>query len=96
MGGSIMIVKKNITKYSIEYTLIQGNKVFKFQEYTDDFWADRKIYPNDKKPMFLKGHTHFSEMGQNIGFATMWFPITKKNITNIKDAKRFVRNREYL
>jgi hypothetical protein len=27
MGGSIMIVKKNIRKYSIEYTLIQGDKV---------------------------------------------------------------------
>ena len=38
-----MIVKKNIRKYSIEYTLIQGEKVFKFQEYTDDFWADKKI-----------------------------------------------------
>ena len=91
-----MIVKKNITKYSVEYTLIQGDKVFQFIEYTDDLWADRKMYPNDTKPMFPKGHTQFSEMGQNIGFASMWFPITKKNIRNIKDAKKFVRNREYL
>jgi hypothetical protein len=33
MGGSIMIVKKNTTKYSVEYTLIQGDKVFQFREY---------------------------------------------------------------
>jgi hypothetical protein len=46
MGGSIMIVKKNTTKYSVEYTLIQGDKVFQFREYTEDFWADRKMYPN--------------------------------------------------
>jgi len=92
-----MIVKKNITKYFIEYTLIQGDKIFKFKEYTDDFWADRKLYPNDKKPMFPKGHIQFSKKGEDIGFASMWFPvITKKNITNIKDAKKFVKNREYM
>ena len=45
-----MIIKKNINKYFIEYTLIQGDKIFKFKEYTDDFWADRKLYPNKKKP----------------------------------------------
>ena len=91
-----MIVKKNITKYSVEYTLIQGDKVFQFIEYTDDLWADRKMYPNDTKPMFPKGYTDFSQRGEHIGLGYMWFPATNKNITNIKDAKRFVRNREYL
>jgi hypothetical protein len=91
-----MIVKKNITKYSVEYTLIQGDKVFQFIEYTDDLWADKKMYPNDNKPMFPKGYTDFSQRGEHIGLGYMWFPATNKNITNIKDAKRFVRNREYL
>lgn len=72
-----MIVKKNITKYSIEYTLIQGDKVFQFAEYTD-------------------GKTDFSKRGEYIGLGYIWSPATNKNITNIKDAKKFVRNREYL
>lgn len=72
-----MIVKKNITKYSIEYNLVQGDKVFKFIEYTD-------------------GNTDFSKRGEHIGLGYIWSPATNKNITNIKDAKKFVRNREYL
>ena len=91
-----MIVKKNINKYSIEHTLIQGDKIFKFLEYTDNVWADKRMYPNQKKPMYLKGDVRFSKKAKDYGFASTWFPATDKKITNINEAKKFVRNREYL
>ena len=91
-----MIVKKHIRKSSIEYTLIQGDKIFKFEEYTDDVWADKRMYPNEKKPLFTKGQICFYKKAKDYGFASSWFPATNKKINNLKEAKRFVRNREYL
>ena len=91
-----MIVKKQINKCSIEHTLIQGDRIFKFIEYTDDVWADKRMYPNQTKPMFLKGDVRFSKKAKDYGFASTWFPATNKKIINIKEAKKFVKNREYL
>ncbi len=49
-----MIVKKHINKSSIEHTLIQGDKIFKFEEYTDDVWADKRMYRDQKNLFFIK------------------------------------------
>lgn len=91
-----MIVKKHINKSSIEHTLIQGDKVFKFEEYTDDVWADKRMYRDQKKPIFHKGQICFYVKAKDYGFATSWFPATDKKITTLREAKKFVRNREYL
>ena len=91
-----MIVKKQINKCSIEHTLIQGDRIFKFIEYTDDVWADKRMYPNQTKPMYLKGDVRFSKKAKDYGFASTWFPATNKKIINIKEAKTFVKNRQYL
>ena len=91
-----MIVRKKINKCSIEHTLIQGDHIFKFQEYTDDLWACKTLYRNQKKPLFYKGQICFYKKAKDYGFASSWFPATNKKINNLKEAKRFVRNREYL
>lgn len=91
-----MIVKKQINKCSIEHILIQGDRIFKFIEYNDDLWADKRMYPNQKKPLCKKGDVRFFKKGEDYGFASTWFPATDKKITNINEAKKFVRNREYL
>jgi hypothetical protein len=91
-----MIVKKQINKSSIEHTLIQGDRIFKFIEYTDDVWSNNRIYLNQTKPMYSKGDCSFSTKGKDYGFGSTWFPATNKKITNIKEAKKFVNNREYM
>ena len=91
-----MIVKKQINKCSIEHTLIQGDRIFKFKEYTADVWADKRMYRNQTKPMYSKGEVKFFKKGEDYGFGSTWFPATNKKITNIKEAKKFVNNREYM
>ena len=68
----------------------------KFIEYIDDVWADKRMYPNQTKPMFCKGDVRFSKKAKDYGFASTWFPATNKKIINIKEAKTFVKNRQYL
>jgi len=92
-----MIVKKQIGKHSIKHTFIQGDKYFYFEEYFED-----SIQPDyDKRrgiPPLKKGHIRFQYLLPKekwfLGSPT-WFPVDK-NITNLKDAKKFVKNREYL
>ncbi len=54
------------------------------------------MYPNQEKPMYFKGDVRFSKKAKDYGFASTWFPATNKKIINIKEAKKFVKNREYL
>jgi len=92
-----MIVKKQNRKDSTVHTLIQGDRYFQFTEYFKDSYSclfDKKR----NKPTFKKGHIHFSYLlpkDKWIMASPTWFPVSK-NITNLKDAKRFVKNREYL
>lgn len=92
-----MIVKKQMNEYSIIYTLIQGDRYFKFTEYFEDAYIN--IYNiRRKKPTYKKGDIHFSYLlpkDQWIMDSPTWFPVSK-DVKNIKDAKRFVKNREWL
>jgi hypothetical protein len=92
-----MIVKKQKLKYSIKYTLIQGDRYFYFEEYFKDY-INTFYNKKETKPMFKKGHIAFQYLlpkKQWIMASPTWFPVSK-NIKNIKDAKKYVKNREYL
>jgi hypothetical protein len=101
MGREIMIVKKRNKKHSTEYTLIQGDRYFQFEEYFEDY-INTFYNKKETKPMFKKGHISFQYLlpkEQWIMASPTWFPVKeqfKKQITNIKEAKTFVKNREYL
>ena len=96
-----MIVSKKINKCSITHTLIQGDRYFKFEEYFKDY-INTFYNKNETNPTYKKGHTSFSYLlpkEEWIMASPTWFPVKEsftKNITSLKDAKRFVKNREYL
>jgi len=85
------INQKDSTIYLIEH----GSRTFKFVEYKEDVWLDKKDYPNQTKPLNKKGSTEFFILMDNMDLPfAMWANI--KNVHNIKRAKEYVRNREYL
>jgi hypothetical protein len=63
-----MIVKKNTTKYSVEYTLIQGDKIFQFREYTDDFGLIEKCTLMIQNQCFLKDILNFLKWENNVDY----------------------------
>ena len=90
-----MKTKKIEDKNSIEYIIEDGSRVFRFIEYKEDVWADRKRHPKQTKPLFKKGETDFFNLIHDSGFPlAYWSQI--KNIKTLKRAKEYVRNREYL
>lgn len=93
-----MITKKIVRKHSIEYVLIDGHRYFKFTEYTDDAWFDKKMYRKQTKPYQYKGDTtFFYEMQQTMMPVSMWSKVeSEEPITTLKRAKQYVRNREYM
>ena len=92
-----MIVKKQNRKNSTVHTLIQGDRYFKFTEYFEDSY--NCLYDiKRKKPSHKKGDIHFQYLlpkDKWIMFSPTWFPVSK-DIKTLKDAKKFVKNREYL
>ena len=94
-----MKTRKIEEKDSITYIIEQGSRTFKFVEYKEDVWADRKRHPKQTKPIYKKGETDFFIFMDNIDlpFApplAYWSQI--KNIKTLKRAKEYIRNREYL
>ena len=92
-----MITKKIVGKHYIEYLLIDGHRYFRFTEYTDDYWLDKKMYPKQTKPLHYKGDTTFFYKMQNDLPINMWDMVeSKEPITTLQRAKQYVRNREYM
>ena len=92
-----MIIKKQNRKDSTVHTLIQGDRYFQFTEYFKDSYCNHYDKKRNK-PTFKKGYVNFSYLlpkDKWIMFSPTWFPVSK-DITNIKEAKKFVKNREYL
>ena len=92
-----MIIKKQNYKHSTLYTLIQGDRYFQFTEYFEDY-INTFYNKKETKITYKKGHINFSYLlpkDKWIMASPTWFPVAK-NITNLKEAKKFVKNREYL
>ena len=96
-----MIVKKRNKKHSTEHTLIQGDRYFQFEEYFEDY-INTFYNKKETKPMFKKGHISFQYLLPKENWimgSPTWFTVNekfKKEIMNIKEAKKFVKNREYI
>ena len=92
-----MIVKKQNNKNSTVHTLIQGDRYFQFTEYFEDSYSNI-LYKKRNKLTHKKGDTSFQYLlpkDKWIMFSPTWFPVSK-DIKTLKDAKKFVKNREYL
>ena len=90
-----MKTKKIEDKNSIEYIIEDGSRVFRFIEYKEDVWADRKRHPKQTKPLNKKGSTQFFYLMDAMGLPfEMWSNIA--GVHSLKRAKEYVRNREYL
>ena len=92
-----MIVKKQKFKNSTIHTLIQGDRYFQFTEYFEDSYSNI-LYKKRNKLTHKKGDVYFSYLlpkDKWILFSPTWFPVSK-DIKTLKEAKKFVKNMEYL
>ena len=92
-----MKTKKIVWKHCVQYYLIDGHRYFRFTEYTDDHWLDKKKYPKQTKPLHYKGDTTFFYEMQSDLPISMWNMVeSKEPITTLYRAKQYVRKREYM